>query len=48
MADNKKNKAGMVRRNVVESLKDLGTDFSDQGSDLLKVPQKIFLRNLLV
>jgi len=46
MAD-KKNKSGMVRRNVVESLKDLGGDFGAQSSDLLKSTSEDFFKELM-
>jgi len=47
MADNKKSKAGMVRRNVIESLKDLGGDFGSQSSDLLKTTSEDFFKELV-
>ncbi len=49
MADtnNKKNKANTVRRNIIESLKDLGTDFGSQGSDLLKSTSEDFFNELI-
>ena len=47
MADNKKNKSSIVRRNVIESLKDLGSDFGAQGSDLLKSTSEDFFKELI-
>lgn len=47
MADNKKSKTGMVKRNVIESLKDLGGDFTGQGADLLKNTSEDFFRELM-
>ncbi|NMC63635.1 MAG: hypothetical protein GYA55_10785 [SAR324 cluster bacterium] len=47
MADNKKTKGSIVKRNVVESLKDIGDNFGDQSSDLLKSTSEDFLRELL-
>jgi hypothetical protein len=47
MADNKKSKSGLVKRNVIESLKDIGGDFTGQGSDLLKNTSEDFLRELM-
>lgn len=47
MADNKKNKANIVKRNVLETLKDLGNDFGSQGGDLLKSTSEDFFRELV-
>ena len=47
MADNKKTKANNVRRNVIESLKDLGSDFGAQGADILKSTSEEFFRELI-
>jgi hypothetical protein len=47
MADNKKLKQNLVKRNVIESLKDLGSDFGSQGSDLLKDTTNDFIKELL-
>ncbi len=47
MADNKKNKPSVVKRNVIESLKDLGGDFSAQGADLLKSTSEDFFKELI-
>jgi hypothetical protein len=48
MADTKKTKAGVaVKRNVIESLKDLGGDFSGQSTDLLKKTSEDFFRELM-
>jgi hypothetical protein len=47
MADNKKVKGNVVKRNVIESLKDLGGDFSGQSTDLLKNTSEDFLRELM-
>lgn len=47
MADNKKSKGGIVKRNVIESLKDIGGDFSGQGSDLLKSTSEEFFKELM-
>lgn len=47
MADNKKVKGDVVKRNVIESLKDLGGDFSEQSTDLLKNTSEDFLRELM-
>lgn len=47
MADNKKAKASVVKRNVIESLKDLGTDFGNQGTDLLKDTSDEFFKELM-
>jgi hypothetical protein len=47
MADNKKVKGGVVKRNIIESLKDIGGDFSGQSTDLLKNTSEDFLKELL-
>ena len=47
MSDNKKIKGGIVKRNIIESLKDIGGDFSGQSSDLLKNTSEDFLKELL-
>lgn len=47
MADNKKVKAGSVKRNIIESLKDVSDNFSEQGTDLLKNTSEDFLRELI-
>jgi hypothetical protein len=47
MADNKKVKSGVVKRNVIESLKDIGSDFGNQGADLLKGTSEDFFRELM-
>jgi hypothetical protein len=47
MADNKKAKSSAVKRNVVESLKDLGADFGNQGTDLLKSTSEDFFKELM-
>ncbi len=47
MADNKKVKGQMVKRNVIESLKDLGSDFGAQGADLLKSTSEDFFKELI-
>lgn len=47
MADNKKVKTSAAKRNIVESLKDLGGDFTNQGADLLKNTSEDFLRELM-
>lgn len=46
MSDNKKSK-NTTRRNVIEALKDLGDDFSAQGSDLLKSTSEDFFKELI-
>lgn len=46
MADNKKTKPSVVRRNVIESLKDLGGDLGNQGADLLKSTSEDFFKEL--
>jgi hypothetical protein len=47
MADNKKAKLSVVKRNVIESLKDIGGDFTDQGTDLLKSTSEDFFKELM-
>lgn len=47
MADNKKLKPGLVKRNVIESLKDIGSDFSGQGADFLKNTSEDFFKELV-
>jgi len=47
MADNKKVKSSVVKRNVIESLKDIGSDFGGQGADLLKGTSEDFFRELM-
>jgi hypothetical protein len=47
MADNKKGKMNLVRKNVIESLKDLGSDFGAQGADLLKDTSEEFFQQLI-
>src|SRR3990172_2255074 len=47
MSDTKKVKSGVVKRNVIESLKDIGGDFTEQGSDLLKSTSEDFFKELL-
>jgi hypothetical protein len=47
MTDNKKAKNSMVKRNVIESLKDIGGDFADQSKDLLKNTSEDFFRELM-
>lgn len=47
MSDTKKVKSGAVKRNVIESLKDIGGDFTEQGSDLLKSTSEDFFKELL-
>lgn len=37
----------MVKRNVIESLKDIGGDFTDQGTDLLKATSEDFFKELM-
>jgi hypothetical protein len=46
-ADDKKNKANQIRRNVIESLKDLGDDLGSQGGDLLKSTTEDFFSELI-
>lgn len=47
MADNKKVKSSVVKRNVIESLKDIGGDFTGQGADLLKNTSEDFFNELM-
>lgn len=47
MADNKKLKPGLVKRNVIESLKDIGSDLSGQGADFLKNTSEDFFKELV-
>jgi hypothetical protein len=47
MADNKKVKGSVVKRNIIESLKDIGGDFSGQSTDLLKNTSEDFLKELM-
>ena len=47
MADIKKGKMNQVRKNVIESLKDLGNDFGAQGADLLKGTSEEFFSQLI-
>ncbi len=47
MADNKKVKSSVVKRNIIESLKDIGGDFSGQSTDLLKNTSEDFLKELM-
>jgi hypothetical protein len=47
MSDTKKAKSSVVRRNVIESLKDLGDDFGSQGADLLKNTSEDFFKELM-
>lgn len=47
MTNDKKSKTNQVRRNVIESLKDLGSDFGVQGSDLLKSTSEDFFNQLI-
>jgi hypothetical protein len=47
MADNKKAKSSMVKRNVIESLKDIGGDFTGQSADLLKSTSEDFFKELM-
>lgn len=47
MTDNKKVKSSVVKRNVIESLKDIGNDFGAQGADLLKGTSEDFFRELM-
>lgn len=46
MAD-KKTKSSVVKRNVIESLKDLGDDFGNQGGDFLKNTSEDFFKELM-
>ncbi len=47
MADHKKSKPSVAKRNLVESLKDLGGDFGAQGGDLLKSTSEDFFKELV-
>ncbi len=47
MADNKKAKQSVVKRNVIESLKDIGDDFGSHGADLLKSTSEDFFKELI-
>jgi hypothetical protein len=47
MADTKKTRSSVVKRNVIESLKDLGGDFGSQGTDLLKSTSEDFFKELM-
>ena len=47
MSDNKKVKSNVVKRNVIESLKDIGDSFGDQGKDLLKHTSEDFFKELM-
>lgn len=47
MSDSKKNKPNIGKRNVIESLKDLGGDFGSQTGDLLKETSEDFFRELM-
>lgn len=47
MTGNKKVKSSVVKRNVIESLKDIGSDFGNQGTDLLKGTSEDFFRELM-
>ncbi|HKB88827.1 MAG TPA: DUF5660 family protein [Patescibacteria group bacterium] len=47
MADNKKSKGGAAKRNIIESLKDISGDFTDQSTDLLKTTSEDFFRELM-
>lgn len=47
MTGNKKVKSSVVKRNVIESLKDIGSDFGNQGADLLKGTSEDFFRELM-
>ena len=47
MADNKKVKSDTVKRNVIESLKDIGGSFGSQGADLLKSTSEDFFKELM-
>ncbi len=46
-ADTKKNKGSVIKRNVIESLKDLGNDFGAQSADLLKSTSEDFFKELV-
>jgi hypothetical protein len=47
MTGNKKAKSSVVKRNVIESLKDIGSDFGNQSTDLLKGTSEDFFRELM-
>lgn len=47
MADRKKVKSAVLKRNVIESLKDIGGDFGNQGTDLLKSTSEDFFKELM-
>ncbi|HET7098757.1 MAG TPA: DUF5660 family protein [Patescibacteria group bacterium] len=47
MSDSKKQKSAVIKRNVIESLKDLGSDFGSQGTDFLKNTSEDFFKELL-
>jgi hypothetical protein len=47
MTGNKKVKSSVVKRNVIESLKDIGNDFGNQGADLLKGTSEDFFKELM-
>lgn len=47
MTHNKRVKSSAVKRNIIESLKDIGGDFSGQSADLLKNTSEDFLKELL-
>lgn len=47
MADNKKVKSNIVKQNVIESLKDIGSSFGNQGADLLKSTSEDFFKELM-
>lgn len=47
MAEPKKPSKKIVRRNVIESLKDFGGDFADQGKDLLNNTSEDFFKELM-
>jgi hypothetical protein len=47
MTSDKKSKSNTVKRNVVESLKDLGDDFGAQSVDLLKSTSEDFFKELI-
>jgi hypothetical protein len=47
MADTKKSKPGIAKRNLIESLKDLGGDFGAQSTDLIKSTSEDFFKELV-
>jgi hypothetical protein len=47
MSSDKKSKPNIVKRNVIESLKDLGDDFGAQSADLLKSTSEDFFKELI-